>query len=391
MGTDLGASAMSYRESQSAATTGGSATTNKMWLPIWSGEVIHAYDEYNSLEPLVNSKTITSGREMTFPMTGTVGLKAAWNAGEELTGSGSDGVTNAASKAFSIYLDDRPMAAHFEIDNIDLMITQWEFRSELARQAGLTLANTRDKQIYAYLCRAASEDIITGDPRGVSAHAGFVDTTLTHFGNSGSSATNRTTAALDFLQNLEDFVVHLQEQSIPTEGVYAVVTPQAFQDVRALGVARAIGDVVNAQPMFGGVAQAGGLGAPFNQGLNKMADSLEYMGVTIIKSNHMVTGNLAGTTTIGDASYNLDFDDAEIKSIVWQSNAVASIKLQGLKVDTVDDIRRNTVFTVASMMAGTGVLKPECAAFMTADGALTSRALMRGSDGLNYTAEYTAV
>ena len=163
MGTDLNASAMSYRESVSAATTGGSATTNKMWLPIWSGEVIHAYDEYNSLEPLVNSKTITSGREMT--MTGTAGLKAAWNA-EELTGSGSD--TNAASKAFSIYLDDRPMAAHFEIDNIDLMLTQWEFRSELARQAGLTLANTRDKQIYAYLCRAASEDII-GDPRGVSA------------------------------------------------------------------------------------------------------------------------------------------------------------------------------------------------------------------------------
>ena len=59
-----------------------------------------------------------------------------------------------------------------------------------------------------------------------------------------------------------------------------------------------------------------------HSGVNKMADSLEYMGVTIIKSNHMVTGNF-GTTTIGDASYNLDFDDSEIKSIVWQSNAVA--------------------------------------------------------------------
>ena len=38
------------------------------------------------------------------------------------------------------------------------------------------------------------------------------------------------------------------------------------------------------------------------------------------------------------------------------------MKLQGLKVDTVDDIRRGSVFTVASMLSGTGVLRPECAA-----------------------------
>ena len=27
-----------------AATTGGALGTNKLWLPIWSGEVIRAYD-----------------------------------------------------------------------------------------------------------------------------------------------------------------------------------------------------------------------------------------------------------------------------------------------------------------------------------------------------------
>ena len=385
--SDLNLSAMAYRESVSAATTGGSDTTNKMWLPIWSGEVIHAYDEYNSLEALVNSKTISSGREMVFPMTGTVGLQASWDAGEELTGSGADGTTNAASKAFSVFLDSRPMAAHFEIDNIDLMLTQWEFRAELARQAGLTLANTRDKQIYAYLCRASAEDIITGDPRGVSAHAGFAASSMTHFGNASSTADQRTDAALAYLQNLEDFVVHLQEQNIPTEGVYSVVTPQAFQDIRALGVARDKSDVINSQPFFGGVAQAGGLGAPYSQGMNNSGDTLEYMGVTIVKSNHIQTTD---GPILGEAKYNLDFADSEIKTIIWQSNAVASIKLQGLKVDTVDDVRRNTVFTVASMMAGTGVLKPECAAFMTADGSLTTRTLMRSATGLNFASEYTA-
>jgi hypothetical protein len=52
--------------------------------------------------------------------------------------------------------------------------------------------------------------------------------------------------------------------------------------------------------------------------------------------------------------------------MIWQSKAIASLSLQGMKVDSVEDIRRNTNFTVASMMAGTGVLRPECASLIYA-------------------------
>ena len=44
-------------------------------------------------------------------------------------------------------------------------------------------------------------------------------------------------------------------------------------------------------------------------------------------------------------------------ALIWQSVVLRDSKL-GFRVDTVDDIRRNTNFTVASI-AGTGVLKPE--------------------------------
>jgi hypothetical protein len=113
--------------------------------------------------------------------------------------------------------------------------------------------------------------------------------------------------------------------------------------------------------MFGGVAQAGGLGAALTQGMNGLMDSLEYMGVRIIKSNHLPTSNFSG---IGEDRYNLAFGDAGVCGLLFQRSAVAALKLQGLKVDTLDDIRRNTTFTVASMMAGTGVLRPECAAVL---------------------------
>ena len=108
-----------------------------------------------------------------------------------------------------------------------------------------------------------------------------------------------------------------------------------------------------------------------------LQDTLNYMGVTIIKSNHILSTDLSAGVTIGEAKYNLNFSAAEIKALTWQQSCVASLKLQGLKVDTVDDIRRNTVFTVASMMAGTGVMRPECACFHTASaGAGASRAAM---------------
>ena len=377
---NLVAGEMVYRSDVTAATSGTAGAASKMWLPIWSGEVIHAYDEYNVLESLVDSKTISSGREMQFPVTGTVALNPAWDAGEELSGDGA-----STSGTFSVQLDKRPMASHFEIDNIDLMLTQWEFRSELARQAGLTLANTRDKQIYAYLVRASAEAKLTHDPRsGLSLHGGFVGNPYDNFGLSTAVASDRNVAALTYLQDLEDFMVHLQENDIPTEGVTSVVSPRAFQDIRALGVARTAAQAVDAQPMFGGVAQAGGLGAPFTQGMNKLGDALEYMGVTIIKSNH-VAENLGDNPTIGEAKYSLKFNTAQIKGVTWQKNAVAALKLQGLKVDTVDDIRRNTVFTVASMMAGTGVLRPECATFHSSD-STAGRSDMRTKLGM--TGEY---
>jgi len=377
---DATATGLAYRGSSTAGTS-NTTPPGKLWLPIWSGEVIHAYDEYNSFEPLVMSKTISSGREMQFPVTGTVSLNSSWDAGEELLGN-----QDSTSGTFKVLLDNRPMAAHFEIDNIDLMLTQWEFRAELARQAGMTLANTRDKQIYAYLVRASCEAKLTNDPRSdLSLHDGFQGSDYDNLGVAAGTPTARTSSALAYLQDLEDFVVHLQNNNIATEGVYSVVNPRAFQDIRALGVARTQATAIDSQPMFGGVAQAGGLGRQFTEGMNSLQDSLQYMGVTIIKSNHILLDN---DPDIGEAKYVLNYADGQIRAVTWQKGAVAALKLQGLKVDTVDDIRRNTVFTVASMMAGTGVLRPECAVFHSGYAASAGRAAMITQLDMTATVEY---
>lgn len=374
-------------EASAAATTGGVAGDNKLWLPIWSGEVMRAFDQYRMFEPMVESRSISSGRVMEFPITGSVAMKAAWGAGEELIG----GIDDSKSKTFAVSLDSRPIASHFELDNVDLMVSQWEFRSELARQAGQTLANARDSQVGAYIARAGAETILANDPR--LAGEGTVstwrnslaeapifdanyDAALANLGT--GTDPQRTAAALALLKALEDFMIHLQEINAPGEGVYCAVSPRTFQDIRALGVAREAADLVGGagRPYFGGVAEAGGLGSNLAMGMNSLSDTLTYMGVTIMKSTHIMGKDHSGgsgttaeilaantANNIGEARYNGNFTD--VGALIWQKGCVASLNKTGLKVDTVDDIRRNSVFTVASVMGGTGVLRPECASVVT--------------------------
>ena len=390
-----------------AATSGTGAAggqTDKLWLPIWSGETLTAFDHYRIFSGMTESRTIASGRVAEFPIMGTVALKPAWAAGEELIGNTSDN----ASKTVAIQLDNRPIATHFELDNIDVMISQWEFRSELARQAGQTLANARDLQVGSFLVRAAAESIMSDDPRlaGSDWRGTLKDSPLfsgsdyAKLGDSSATDAERADAALALLRALEEFQVHLQEiEADTTSGVFCAVTPRAFHDIRALGVAREASDLVGGagRPFFGGVADAGGLGAGLREGMMNLADRLEYMGVTIVKTNHLPNFDAATSGyEIGEPRYNLNFGSVDrgsgvvggdVKAVIWQPKAVAELSLTGLKVDTVDDIRRNSVFTVSSMMAGTGVLRPECASVVCGTSHVSKSALRTA---LGMTSEYGA-
>jgi hypothetical protein len=369
----------------------GNAGANKLWLPLWSGEVINAYDQFNMFENMINTKTINGGFAYEFPVTGTVALQASWDAGEELLGGDSSSTT------FKVALDKRPMAAHFETDNIDLLVTQWDYRSELARQAGLQLANTRDKQIAVALAAAAAIAPLASDPRGLDAAAfqvpGQISTSIV-----ASSCTE--TEALKVLQEIENYLVVCQENDIAVTDVYCAVTPKVFQTIRALGIPRTA--TVNSNsaygnlPLFGASDSWGGNGAPISVGMNMMTDALDYMGVKIVKTNHLPKTNLnIVANNIGSSKYNLNCaanSNAAGASganqgyetlfsfygIIFQTTAIAGLSLQGMKVDTVQDVRRNTQFTVASMMKGTGIIRPETVrALISGSGSTNTRAKLR--------------
>jgi hypothetical protein len=209
------------------------------------------------------------------------------------------------------------------------------------------------------------------------------------------------TEALKLLQEIENYLVVCQENDIPVTDVYCVVTPKVFQVIRALGIPRSPTSTVSStginnyanNPLFGASDTWGGNGAPINVGMNQLTDTLDYMGVKIMKTNHLPKTNLNITANnIGSSKYNLNcaatanaagasganqgFESAfSFYGIIFQTNAIAGLSLQGMKVDTVQDVRRNTQFTVASMMKGTGIIRPEtCRALVSGSGTTVTRA-----------------
>lgn len=356
------------------------ANPNKLWLPLWSGEVIHAYDQYNMFESMVTTKSLTGGVTWEFPVTGVVGLNPSWNSGVELGSYSGD--ANSTSSSFKVSLDKRPMAAHFETDNIDALITQWDFRSELARQSGITLANTRDKQLAVALLAACAVSPINNDPRPNIANA-FQNPSIVSAANTAANCSSDD--ALSLLQEIENYLVACQENDVMVGTVYCVVRPKVFQVIRALGIPRGMSDNVN-------LSQGALVGPNMTSGMNGMTDSLDYMGVKIVKSNHLPsTAYNVAANNIGGGKYNLNASATSYLSagttqgytafslfgIIFQTEAVAGLSLQGMKVDSIADVRRNTQFTVASMMKGTGIIKPElCKALIGATAGAATRAVL---------------
>jgi hypothetical protein len=271
-----------------------------------------------------------------------------------------------------------------------LLITQWDYRSELARQSGLTLANTRDKQIAVSLLAACAVAPIANDPRGSDFTTNAFQAPI-DIGSISGSITEAQ--ALKVLEGIEDYVVKCQENDVAVNNVHCVVTPKVFQVIRALGITKSNDSPVafTKIPMFTGAQEYGGAGASIAMGMNAMTDSLDYMGVKIVKSNHLPKTNLSASgSEIGSAKYNLNCSAIGLQGIIFQPEAVAGLSLQGMKVDTVADVRRNTQFTVASMLKGTGLIRPElCRAIVAIDGD-TNRAALRAALGANLTNGFSA-
>ncbi len=297
--------------------TGTYAEDNALFLKVFSGEVMTAFDEKNIFKGRHIERTITHGKSASFP--------ATWKATARYH---TPGTAVLGSNQFKhneriISIDDLLLADVF-IYELDELKNHYDIRSIYSEQLGAALAREYDKRLARLAILAArASATVTG-------------------GNGGSQLKNTSMATdADILaSSLFSAAQILDEKDVPAEDRACVVKPAQYyllaQNVKLIN------------------QDWGGAGA-FSDG-----KILRIAGIDMLKSNNLPTDNYAGVTGENN-TYLGDYRDSV--GVVFNKMAIGTVKLMDLAIQKSGadfEIMYQGTLLVAKYAMGHGILRPEC-------------------------------
>ena len=337
-----------------AAAAGSPSVDNALFLKVFSGEILTAFDESNVAKDLIMTRTISSGKSAQFPVTGKAEAKYHIP-GNDLLGTG-DYLSQIAHNEKVINIDDMLVASTL-IPRIDEVKNHYDLRSIYGKELGKALAKRLDIQILKTMFAAGltTTPNYTGGPTGTEIFGSNVD----------------TMTAGGLVDALFECARVLDEKEVPSDGRYAILTPfQYYKLLTADNVA------INKDTSSGSADAAKG-------------SILEVAGIRLYKSPHLAgvqvavgsqtpdDANVANSpfaaTAINndDAGYNADLAGiADTQSgstlnshgfVAGHSSAVGCVKLLDLATESEYLIERQSTLFVAKYAMGLGVLRPESA------------------------------
>ena len=303
-------------------TSDGSwAQDNNLFLQVWAGEVLTAFNQANVFQDLVTTRTIAQGKSASFPL---IGLNSA-----AYHTPGTMIVGNQMKHAEAVVkIDDKLVSSAFVAD-IDEAKNHFDVRAPYSKQMGLALAYTYDKNVAAMVAKAArtATGINTDLPGGTRIK-------IVAASKTAITGAQLATALFSAAQKMD-------ENNLPENDRYCVLAPAEYYKLVQTT------DVIN--------RQWGGSGAYADGTVLKVA------GITILKSNHLPS--TVRTATTGEQNdYTANFTDSV--ALAFNKMAVGTVKLMDLKMEqTGSDVHAlwQGTFMVASMALGTNILRPDCA------------------------------
>lgn len=300
------------------ANNGGS-DKRELFLKVFGGEVMSAFEENNVVLDKHMIRTISSGKTAQFPATWKV-TAAYHTPGAEIVGQ----TANVSERR--IHIDDLLLSSVF-FANIDEAMTHFDVRSEYSKQCGLQLAYRFDKNVLQVgVLAARASATVTG---------GFGGTQLT------SSTTLYRTSASDLAAGIYAGVQAMDEKDIPeSEQKWVFVRPAQYY---LLAQSTAL---INRDWMGAGSYSDGKI--------------LRIAGAGIVKTNHLPITDLSGTSVTGEKNtYYADFSKTAF--LLMTRGAVGTVKLLDLATEMGYDMRRQGTLVIAKYAIGHGILRPECA------------------------------
>ena len=285
-----------------------------LFLKVFAGEVLTAFDETNVAASRSMVRTITSGKSAQFPATWK-GTAAYHVPGTQLQGTG------VGHNERVITIDDLLVADRF-ISNIDEAMNHYDVRSIYSRDIGMALARTFDKNLLQVgLLTARATATVSG-------------------GNGGSALTDAN--YLTTVANLETGIFQaaqkLDEKDVPSNDRYVALKPQQYYQL-VQSSARVINRDYNPNP-----------NGSFSQG-----SVFQIGGVEIVKTNNLPQSNVV----TGPAAYQGNF--STVAGLVWQKGAMGTVKLLDLAVEQDYLIEYQGSLLIGKYAVGHGILRPECA------------------------------
>lgn len=308
-----------------ANNLGGNYTNdNSLFLKVFSGEVLTAFDEAHLMKGAFRERNITSGKSAQFVYTGKATARY-FTPGDKT----NDNQSQIPLAEQTINIDDLLISA-VEVYDLDEMKSHYEVRSEFAKQLGHALARECDSKIArTALLAARSTNRVTGLPGGSVINAGATVTT------DGSVLANAIYQAAQLLD----------EKDVGTDEVKCWVRPaQYYNLIKKL-------DAIN--------SDWGGSGS--------YADGtvLRIAGIDIVKYNRLPNSNVAAVP--GEQNtYNGNFTTTQ--ALIAHKDAVGTVKLADLSMEQSGAdyhiVNQSTLF-VGKYAMGHGILRPECAVEVT--------------------------
>jgi hypothetical protein len=301
--------------SRVGAINGGS-DKDALFLKVFAGEVLTAFAEKNVMMDKHMVRTISNGKSAQFPVTGN--FSASYHTpGNEILGTSM----NHAERVITI--DDLLIANTF-IANIDEAKNHYDVRANYSRKLGEALANTADKHLFQNAILAArAASTVTGG-----------------FGGSRITGANMATDSEVLLAAIFEAAQTFDEKDVPEDERYVFLKPAQYyklaQNTKVLN------------------KDWGGSGVYSDGKVFRVA------GMTVVSSNHIPTTNI---TTGVDAGTGTRYavDARTTVGVAMQKEAIGTVKLLDLAMESEYDIRRQGTLMVGKYAMGHGILRPECA------------------------------
>jgi hypothetical protein len=334
------------------------------FMKIFTGEILTVFDEANVMLPLVRTRTITSGKEATFAVTG-VASAAYHTPGESvLTTGASTGFLGASASTFAtgtatdtgaakylnrirhserkISIDDVLLSSAF-VARFDELKNHYDVRSTYAKEMGRSLADAADKNLIRTVIAAA---------RTTTDRFGGTDAMF--LGAQVDVSSDATVTGDELIAGIFGLAQRMDEKNVPRDGRYCILTPAQYYKIAGADTQKAIN------------RDWGGNGN-FAKG-----SVVEIAGITIMKSVHIPTTDESSASNIHNAAgvkndvfggNGVGYGGASFANtlgIGFQTEGVGTVKLMDLSVESEYIMERLGTLMLAKYAMGHGVLREEC-------------------------------